>query len=132
MKYPNNLEALAEFAVEAFGSKGDDGPEELKGIPENTRRAIARRAAGRAIAKQWKIERLKDPTEDQIAGIMFGPGLAVWGWLWANRSAIWFVLKIVARILLSEGENDGGQDTTRRTENGRFDQRRGFPNDGTG
>lgn len=129
VQFPDDLEGLAGIAVEAFGASE---PVELAGLSQETRQALARRAARRANSQRRRIEALQDPNADQIAGLLFGPGLAVWGWLWANRSAILFVLKIVARILLSEGENDGGQDTTRRTENGRFDQRRGFPNDGTG
>lgn len=128
VQFPDDLEGLAGIAVEAFGASE---PVELAGLSQDTRQALARRAARRANSQRKRIEALQDPNADQIAGLLFGPGLAVWGWLWANRSAIWFVLKIVARILLSESDTNGEPETTRGDAARGFSERGRFPNDGT-
>lgn len=98
MKIPAELETLAQLAVDAKASAG--GASALADVSEENRGRLIRTAVGRAQRIAHRLERIERPDEDNVATMLFGPGLLLWGWIWANRSAIWFVLRIVARIIL--------------------------------
>ena len=109
MRIPENLADLTALAISAKCSAGNGSA--VANVSEANRERLIRTAAGRAGRISGRLAKLtaEQRTEDNVATMLFGPGLILWGWIWANRSAIWFVLRVVARILIEYADTDEGK-----------------------